>query len=1232
MIEVKRDGKVFYEIEDLCEDSKLSYQLGDHHYVTLKFTTAEPVYFQIGDYVELPDFGCFELISAYFPTQDETTGGYVYEMQMDAYYMSWQNKILKYRPNYGANETSFKLTTSISVHLNVILTNLKALGYQYKGKDFSVDYTTYNKDGFDIEKHFFIEYDSVSIYDALSSIADELECEWWVDGSVIYFGYCEMEGQVTFEQGVNMFSMSQSESSASYVTRLYAFGSDRNIPDGYFTGADAEATTDGIATDYLMLPDQEQDADGFVAKKGYLENVNVVTNEKQAIEGVVRFDDEYPQIECTVSAIRTYQSSTTEDDGSVTTQTFWQITSEDSFATKFTSSWILANQTLSVKFTSGALLGMEFEITYRVIDDKNYFEVVANDTYGRTLPDTAMCPKIGDTFFLFNWDATKITETDLIQKAQASLLERAKTYYKKSMIDNSNFTCVLDGESFYNDGTYNYHPIGEQVKLINPMFSDVDADGKHYRNSRIIGMEIKLDIPYDEPTYIVGEEASASRLGQLETTVDSILTNGVEIGGTGNGSGVYVIGTNDTTPATDSNVYSARRSRLSYLRKDVNDRAQGIITFEQGLLFGENEDGKVDGKGNAELLSLVVRQLISSARFVSGLDGEGYRLWIDKDGLSNLELDKLTVRQIMTVFELIIDKIRAVGGQIVVSAANGKIKTVETSGGDYKITFEGDNYFAENDLMRCQTFTGNDLRSYWVKVSDAGADYVIVARGEFANGVEPKEGDEVVLMGNTKDTKRQNLISISATEDGEPRIDVLDGVKAKNFDGCLRARLGNLDGITDDWFPLDNQPQGNGLYADNAYLRGTFLLVTGEDVKTKFEATEGKIESAISGVRNDIASDKSYLSNPTFEDGLEKWNTENEAVFFLAGNEWILSGDNVLSKKGDGAWVINDNNRTVLRLRNKYITQKNEDLHYIPTFEPDSEGKKEAVPVYVSFFYKCTKAGALLITFENVDKTGFVDFTSLSVLKTVETTDGYERFSCNGFWNGTGDFKLFFSGEINIYMLVLSTDPVDNLTNKYKTLFEQSERLVKISAAVYDKDETALRETGLLIKPEGAGLYAQDADGNVATMGVSVGTSGKTKIKLTGDEIQLEGAVTANGNFKILEDGSIETTNGKFSGDIKLKTLTYDIFLDGGNAYIMDELDEGVLKEVAYFCPLITRAGVTIQLEGASSNVLFLPSMSTLMDKATTTMEITGIGKLVGYNISGYTYWIKCPYSSDAEA
>lgn len=800
MIQIKRNNKVFFTLEDFGEGSKLSYQLMDHHYIILKFTTATPVYFEIGDSVEIPDFGYFELTSSYFPKHNDSDG-YDYEMQMDAYYMSWKNKICKYRPQHGANETSFNLTTTVGVHMNVILGNLKALGLTYNGKDFSVDYTTYNNKAFDVQKRFLIEYGSISILDALNAICSEdaLNCEWWIDGSIIYLGYCEMEGQATFEQDVNVLSMSYSESKSTYITRLYAFGSDRNIPKGYFTGADADVTTDGVATDYLMLPNKEVDSDGFYAKDGYLENVNVVKNDKQAIEGVVMFEDEYPKVESVVSGIKTYDSTVDNDDGTKTTQTFWQVTATDSFATSFEASWIKSNLTLGIKFTSGALMGMEFDVSFKIIDKVNYFEIVANDTYGRTLPDGVMCPKVGDKFFLYNWDATKITDTDLIPTAQLSLFDRAKQYYQKTMISNSNFTCTMDGGKFFNDGIYDYHPLGEQVKLINNMFAQVDADGKHYRNSRIIGMEIPLDIPYDHPQYIVGEKAATSRLGKLEDKVDSIKVNGMQIGGTGsgNGGGVYVIGLNDTTPASDSNVYSARRSRMEFIHRLTDNTAKGTVTWEkvqkflQGLAIGESGKHYIDKNGGASLSDVVVDRIHDAASTPSDrviIGAQGFDLYMGDDGKSHMYLDNIVVRQKFFASSAEIRKISYSGGTTIFSNAGStlaKVSVIFDADGNcigykcYACADDGTtrtmNWWRIGMMALCQTFNVKagkneklQNRYYWRLVVGVGQeilddgklyDYVVLSNKEkflgsesivptYANKLVTADGTNMLVFGD----------------------------------------------------------------------------------------------------------------------------------------------------------------------------------------------------------------------------------------------------------------------------------------------------------------------------------------------------------------------------------------------------------------------------------------------------------------------------------------------------
>lgn len=952
MIQIKRNNKVFFTLEDFGEGSKLSYQLMDHHYIILKFTTATPIYFEIGDSVEIPDFGYFELTSSYFPKHNDSDG-YDYEMQMDAYYMSWKNKLCKYRPQHGANETSFNLTTTVGVHMNVILGNLKALGLTYNGKEFSVDYTTYNNKAFDVQKRFLIEYGSISILDALNAICSEdaLNCEWWIDGSIIYLGYCEMEGQTTFEQDVNVLSMSYSESKSTYITRLYAFGSDRNIPKGYFTGADADVTTDGVATDYLMLPNKEVDSDGFYAKDGYLENVNVVKNDKQAIEGVVMFDEEYPKVECRVSSIKTYDSTVDNEDGTKTTQTFWLVTSTDSFTNNFKESWIKSNLTLGIKFTSGALMGMEFDVSFKVIDKVNYFEIVANDTYGRTLPDGVMCPKVGDKYFLFNWDATKITDTDLIPTAQLSLFDRSKQYYQKTMISNSNFTCTMDGDKFYNDGIYDYHPLGEQVKLINDMFAQVDADGKHYRNSRIIGMEIPLDIPYDHPQYTVGEKAATSRLGKLEDKVDSIKVNGMQIGGTGsgNGGGVYVIGMNDTTPASDSNVYSARRSRMEFVSRLLDNTAKGTITWEKvqrllnGFFLGHSNEFSIDGSGNA-ILSSVIVNLLKSLDF-NEAEQSGFAIKQRSDGKFQMLLTDLIVWGKAIFNTLLIRELSYVGGNIVLSPAAGKISYIKEVYSDttnemigwrcYLLADDGTtatiNSFKVDDQVRCKTFNiasgvyeNVSNKDYWRLVTKVSTEnevitdaeghelydgkkfaWIQIAKDNCMEGSDnPAVGDTIVLMGNRSDKSRQHLLMMETEGDSAPRFTMYRGINTYSlkdksifdvsFDGInIVSKYFNIVSVSGEkvWTPVYRGDWKEGTeysYYDEVTWLGTrWLCISPEGQTTTDEPSD---DSPYWKATTNIYKPQITLYTDIVYSGIAIGETHNITCKLMLGDKDVSNG------------------------------------------------------------------------------------------------------------------------------------------------------------------------------------------------------------------------------------------------------------------------------------------------------------------------------------------------------
>lgn len=1066
--------------------------------LTLSFTLYEHIALEVNDYTEFQGER-YWLMEQYKPEQLSTVE-WKYDVKLYGI-ESLLKRFLVLNDTDGDDEPVFTLTAPPREHVALIVKSIN------NGMNNTTDWKVGTVEG---TENIVIDYEGKYCDEALKEVAEKAgnRAEWWCEGQTVNVCRCEHGEEVTLAYGKGLTSLEcDMADNVKFYTRLYPIGSSRNIdPERY-------------GHSRLQLPNGEKHIDVNVEKYGIWHHYEADA-----------FADIYPKRIGTVTGVRSEQ--VTGEDGNPYKIYYFR---DDSMGFD-PNDYEIGGKVKRVSFQEGselAGLGDEengtyyFEVNFN--SDTREFEIITIWPYDddTQLPNDTLIPKVRDKYILWN---IRMPD-EYYPLAEQEFKQAVDKYNEEHAIDVSCYKSPTDHVYIEEHGIDLY--IGRRVRLESTKYFPETG----FRNSRITKVTRKVNLPSQMDIEI----SDATSTGTMEAISDSITDAKNYVKTATSGSFPDLIRSWDNTYPTDNNVFSARRTLKEALSRLREDTAQEKIRFLKGADFGKYEAGEsgatVDGDGNAEWLTAVIRELLRSLKFVDGMTGEGWQLWMDAlTGLSNLTIDKVTIRQTLVALELLIQKVRSIGGQFVVSAASGKIKTVTKDGDNYKITFEQDNEFVAHDLMRCAEFTGTSLRGYWVEVSASDGNGITVPVSEFG-GVEPKEGDECVLMGNTQNRLRQNLISIAATEDGQPRVDVLDGVCAKNFNDCLRVRLGNLDGISDSRFPADNQPHGNGLYGDNVYLMGTFVLTTGEDILTRFEITEGKIEAAVEGLRQDFAGDKGYLSNATFYDGMSLWDTDNEAVFFLVGNKWIWANNKVLTNKGNFANVVTDNGRTVVFICNNYITQKNENLRSIPNFSVNDNGKKEAIPVYLSFFYRCKKSGTLKVCFENIDKTDFENFNSMEVLEDLEVTEGYQQYSCNGLWNGTGDFKLSFSGEIYLYMLILSTDRIESLTYKYRTLFEQSERLVKISSAVFDKDENALKETGLFIKPEGAGLYAQDADGKVALIGVSVDEvdeegNKKSTIKLTADHIKLEGLITANGNFKILEDGSIEATNGKFKGEI----------------------------------------------------------------------------------------------------
>ena len=206
----------------------------------------------------------------------------------------------------------------------------------------------------------------------------------------------------------------------------------------------------------------------------------------------------------------------------------------------------------------------------------------------------------------------------------------------------------------------------------------------------------------------------------------------------------------------------------------------------------------------ATLFQTIVKDYISSERFIPGLMGEGMKLYKAINGDWNLEIDNAVVRKAMTIFELIISKVRAVNGGLVISSANGRVKSVSETSGDpayYVLGIEGDMMFVTDDLVRCQVYTSGHVKYYWVPVASVNDDSILILKSVFPNGTTPAVGDDLIQMGNLTNPNRQGILYLTASEDGKPRISVLDGVNSTSLAGKNKVILGCLDGMTDTDFP-----------------------------------------------------------------------------------------------------------------------------------------------------------------------------------------------------------------------------------------------------------------------------------------------------------------------------------------------------------------------------------------------------------------------------------------------
>lgn len=848
----------------VTEDALVHFELMQSHYCKLSFKLGSAIYFKMGDFI-VTDYGRFELVDNVKP-KDDGTLGYSYELEFDAYYRKWKNKRLKYMPNSGSPEGTFTLTSNIITHANIIKDNLDFLAKASKSYLYDPNYTGKGSDytfvvdaSVDSTKSKVITYSNSSILDAIANIAQTFECEWWVEGNLVHFGTCENTNEVVdFKDGENIVSMSSSQSQASYANRVYAFGAARNLPSGYKQNSSADVTKNGVVEKRLMLPTLEEcsaenkkllEDNGFELKNGCLQ-VKGLT-EDEYVEGVTTNDDIYPRNLIKTSNVTYYEKDvedeSTPEEGDYIKRTFYRVkglTIVDADGNKtgdmaFRSSYILSGKTLHIIFQSGSLNGMDFECQFNpdgeseILRDSNgspilkdgkeqinpaaqVFEIVANEDYGRFLPDTVLHPKDGDTFVLYNWDSTKLGNT-LVTSSANELLTDAIKNLKKSMIDPTTYTCTAASDYSYNDGKGQFHFEGDRVNLFNKGYD------MSFRASRIIGYELHLDVPFDSVKYTVGEKPAYSRLNAMSSQIEELVFNGQSyLNKGGSGNSIYIIKSYDTTvQPTDFNVFSAKRVENSYLHKDKTDAANFLIKFLQGIRIGNNTYS-IDANGNA-ILSDVIVKLLKSLDF-NEAEQSGFAIKQRSDGKFQMLLTDLIVWGKAIFNTLLIRELSYVGGNIVLSPAAGKISYIKEVYSDttnemiawkcYLLADDGTtatiNSFKVEDQVRCKTFNikagvydNVSNKDYWRLVTKVSTENEVITDAEghelydgkkFAwiqiakeNCMEgsdnPAVGDTIVLIGNRSDKSRQHLLMMETEGDSAPTFTMYRGINSYSLKG-----------------------------------------------------------------------------------------------------------------------------------------------------------------------------------------------------------------------------------------------------------------------------------------------------------------------------------------------------------------------------------------------------------------------------------------------------------------
>lgn len=616
------------------------------------------------------------------------------------------------------------------------------------------------------------------------------------------------------------------------------------VPDNYFSKDDKEMTLNGVVQKRLMLPEGISYVDAYkysptgerinIGDENYDDPDNVEMPEEEAIEEIVIFEDEYPQYKGTISSV-SHDDKVDDNDKEYPIYKF-----KDTGLKNFTEDFRLDDEELHMIFQTGKLAGMDFAINIVESDSTGTtFEIVRNEDYGRFLPDDVLYPQTAhmedgeevpaDTYILYGFDTAYISE-QMLPDAEQDLLKKAKEYVKKSMIDPSAYDCEMDADFIYNKGNIRTYEVGAKVNLINKAFS---PEG---RQSRIIGFEWPLDIPYDHPIYTVGETASYSRIGEIESKLDSLTYKGQTYSGSavgGGGTSVYVIGVNDKTIPSDRNVFSAKRvlqEIIAYaISKTKDDTALGLISFLNGINVtkGIVTDTIIATELSSNIVKVLDKLTANDAAFSGNISSVDYAEkllgWLITPS-GDIDAKSLRLRDFLEVPELRYNRVSVITGEEWNAPGGGIIESVDEENSIVYLKLEPGEVAAVEVDDICKANFNNDtgFQTTYFRITEKldNGSFKYVLRSGYT--YHPQKAMHFVCYGNFTNSERQK--SGYSTQN---YIRFLKGVNSWEITKDMIAmQLGDLSNLK--LFGMDMT--GHSAYLNRIYMTGTIKQISNDGV------------------------------------------------------------------------------------------------------------------------------------------------------------------------------------------------------------------------------------------------------------------------------------------------------------------------------------------------------------------------------------------------------------------